>query len=68
MTEERKINCAALRTCHEIERLLRRHIEALMDMACDDLEASEAITNAIGHAELALQDMRAAEKRALGRS
>lgn len=52
--QTRRINCPALRTLHALERMLRRHIDDLMQVDCEDAEAAEAIVFAIEAAEKAL--------------
>jgi hypothetical protein len=56
--ETRQINCPALRTLHTLERTLRRHIDELMQIGCEDAEAAEAIVFAIEAAEKALEKTR----------
>lgn len=53
--QPRTLNCAALRTLHALERTLRRHIDELMQIGCEDAEAAEAIVFAIEAAEKALE-------------
>ncbi len=52
--QTRQINCPALRTLHALEWTLRRHIDDLMQVDCEDAEAAEAIVFAIEAAEKAL--------------
>jgi uncharacterized protein YdeI (YjbR/CyaY-like superfamily) len=63
--EPRKINCTALRTLHALERTLRRQIDDLMAIECEDLEATETIVFAIESAERALEKARDARRRVL---
>jgi hypothetical protein len=63
--ETRRINCPALRTLHALERTLRRHIDELMQVGCEDAEAAEAIVFAIEAAERALEKARDARRRVL---
>ncbi|GIX04611.1 MAG: hypothetical protein KatS3mg114_0480 [Planctomycetaceae bacterium] len=63
--ETRRINGPALRTLHALERTLRRHIDALMKIGCEDAEAAEAIVFAIEAAEQALEKARDARRRIL---
>lgn len=67
MTSERnktrRINCAALRTLHDLERTLRRHIDELMKVGCEDAEAAEAIVFAIEANEKALDNACAVRRR-----
>lgn len=51
----RRINCTALRTLHALERMLRGHINDLIQVECEDADAAEAIVFAIESAERALQ-------------
>ena len=53
--QPRRINCRALRTLHALELTLRRHIDELMKVDCEDADAAEAIVFAIESAESALQ-------------
>lgn len=59
----KRINCAALRTLHDLERTLRRHIDELMNVECEDAEAAEAIVFAVEAAEKALDNARAVRRR-----
>jgi len=63
--ETRKINCTALRTLHALERTLRRQIDDLMAIECEDLEAAEALVFAIEAAERGLEKARDARRRIL---
>lgn len=56
--QTRRINCQALRTLHALELTLRRHIDDLMKVDCEDAEAAEAIVFAIEAAEQALEKTR----------
>ena len=53
----RRINCSALRTLHSLERTLRRHINDLMNVDCEDDEAAEAVIFAIQAAEKAINNV-----------
>lgn len=66
-TETRTINTSALRTLLDLQRLLRRHINDLHAIECEDMEAADALVFAIESAERALDKARAARKTALGR-
>lgn len=59
----RRINCEALRTLHSLERTLRRHIDDLMQVDCEDAEAAEAIVFAIEAAEKALNNVGVTRRR-----
>jgi len=61
----RRINCAALRTLHDLERTLSRQINELMQVGCEDMHAAEAIVFAIESAEKALDNARAVRRRVL---
>jgi len=61
----RRINCAALRTLHDLELAVRRHIDHLMRVGCEDADAAEAIVFAIESAEKALDNARAVRRRVL---
>jgi uncharacterized protein YdeI (YjbR/CyaY-like superfamily) len=63
--EPRKINCTALRTLHALERTLRRHIDELMALECEDMEAADALVFATESAERALEKARDARRRIL---
>ena len=63
--ETRRINTAALRTLHDLDRTLRRHIDNLMKVGCEDAEAAEAIVFAIEAAEKALENAGAVRRRIL---
>ena len=43
--QTRRINCPALRTLHALERTLRRHIDDLMRVDCEDAEAKDSPVN-----------------------
>ena len=60
--ETRSINAAALRTLHALDRTLRRHIDELMKVDCEDIEAAEAVVFAIEEAEKALANALAARR------
>lgn len=61
---------SALRTLHALERTLRRHIDELMKVGCEDADAAEAIVFAIESAEKALTNVSVVRRRVLdaGRS
>ena len=61
----RRINCVALRTLHDLERTLSRHIDALMQVGCEDADAAEAIVFAIESAEKAMDNASAVRRRVL---
>uniref|UniRef100_A0A7C4LNQ6 Uncharacterized protein n=1 Tax=Schlesneria paludicola TaxID=360056 RepID=A0A7C4LNQ6_9PLAN len=63
--QPRALNCSALRTLHALERTLRRQIDDLMALECEDAEAAEAIVFAIEAAERALEKARDARRRIL---
>jgi hypothetical protein len=63
--EPRQINCSALRTLHALERTLRRHIDDLMALECEDMEAADALVFAIESTERALEQARDARRRIL---
>jgi hypothetical protein len=56
--QPRALNCAALRTLHALQGTLRRQINDLMAIECEDMEAAEAIVFAIEAAEQALEKTR----------
>ena len=58
----RRINCAALRTLHDLERTMQRHIAELHAVDCEDLEAADALVFAIEAAEKALDHARVARR------
>ena len=53
-----RFKCAALRTLHDLERTLRRHIAELHAVDCEDLEAADALVFAIEATEKALDHAR----------
>lgn len=59
----RRINGPALRTLHSLERTLRRHIDDLMKVDCEDAEAAEAVVFAIEAAEKALNNVGVTRRR-----
>jgi len=59
----RRLNAPALRTLHALDRTLRRHIDDLMKVGCEDAEAAEAIVFAIEAAEKALDNAGAVRRR-----
>jgi len=61
--ETRRINAAALRTLHALDRTLRRHIDNLMKVDCEDAEAAEAIVFAVEAAEKALDNAATVRRR-----
>ncbi len=61
--ETRRLNTAALRTLQDLDRTLRRHIDNLMKVGCEDAEAAEAIVFAIEAAENALDNAGAVRRR-----
>lgn len=61
--QPRTLNCAASRTLHALERTLRRHIEELMKVGCEDADAAEAIVFAIEAAEQALEKARVTRRK-----
>ena len=65
--QPRPLNCAALRTLHDLQLKLRRHINDLMAIDCEDQLAADAITVAVEAAKKALENARTARQTALGR-
>jgi hypothetical protein len=63
--QPRALNCSALRTLHALERTLRRQIDDLMAIECEDMEATETIVFAIESAERGLEKARDARRRIL---
>jgi hypothetical protein len=63
--ETRRINCGALRTLHALELTVRRHINELMALGCEDAEAAEAIVFAIEAAEKALDTTRVTRRKVM---
>jgi hypothetical protein len=61
----RPLNCAAIRTLHELQMKLRRQINDLMAIECEDMEAADALVFAIESAERALHKARDARRRIL---
>ena len=59
----RRINCEAMRTIHSLEQALRRHIDDLMKVDCEDAEAAEAVVFAIEAAEKTLDNAFATKSR-----
>jgi hypothetical protein len=51
-----------LRTLHALERTLRRHLDELHKIDCEDLEAAEAIVFAIETAQNSLDHMQAVRR------
>lgn len=41
------LNCSAIKTLNELERTLRRQIDQLMAIDCQDAEAAEEIIHAV---------------------
>lgn len=54
----RTLNTAAIRTLQTLQRTLRRQIDALMEIGCEDPEAAETIVFAIENAERSLERAR----------
>lgn len=65
--QPRALNCAAIRTLHELQMKLRRQINDLMAIECEDALAADAITVAVESAKKALEHARTARQTALGR-
>ena len=63
--QPRALNCAAIRTLHELQRKLRRQINDLMAIECEDAEAADALVFAIESAERALDKARETRRRIL---
>jgi hypothetical protein len=63
--ETRRISGGALRTLHALELTLRRHINELMALGCEDADAAEAIVLAIEAAEKALDTTRVTRRRVM---
>lgn len=63
--QPRTLNCAALRMLHELQLKLRRQINDLMTIECEDPEAADALVFAIEAAERALDKARDARRRLL---
>lgn len=63
--QPRPLNCAAIRTLHELQMKLRRQINDLMAIECEDAEAADALVFAIESAERALDKARDARRRIL---
>jgi len=61
----RELNCAALRTLHALQLKLRRQINDLMAIDCEDPEAAEALDFAIQSAKHALETARLTRSRLL---
>ena len=61
--QPRTVKCAALRTLHALERTLRRHIDELMKVGCEDADAAEAVAFAIKAAEQALEKARVTRRK-----
>jgi hypothetical protein len=51
-----------LRTLHALERTLRRHLDELRQIDCEDVEAAEAIVFAIEAAQNSLDHTQAARR------
>lgn len=66
--QSRPLNCAAMRTLHELQLKLRRQINDLMTIECEDIEAADALVFAIESAQAALKRAREARLRILRRS
>lgn len=62
----RPFDTAALRTLGVLERTLRRHIDELMKLDCEDVEAGEAIVFTIEAAERALANTDVVRRRING--
>ena len=65
-SQPRRFNTAALRTLGALERTLRRHIDELINLDCEDAEAGEAIVFAIEAAEKALANTGGVRRRING--
>jgi len=65
--EPSTLNCAALRTLHALQLKLRKQINDLMAIECEDVEAADALVFAIESAERALEKARDARRRILRR-
>ena len=63
--EPRRINSPALRTLHALERTLRRQIDDLRAIGCEDMEAADALVFAIESAERALEKARDTKRKVL---
>lgn len=63
--QPRPLNCAAIRTLHALQMKLRRQINDLMAIECEDTEAAEALVFAIESAERALAKARESRRRIL---
>ena len=59
--QPRALNCAALRTLHTLQLKLRRQINDLMAVECEDAAAADALVFAIESAERALEKARSAD-------
>lgn len=59
----RRINCQGLRTLHALELTLRRHIDDLLKVDCEDIAAAEAIVFAMQGAERSLDHLREVRRR-----
>ena len=58
MQKARKIDAEALRTLSDLDRILRRHIQTLIDLPCESDTAAQTIALAIDAAETALAHLR----------
>ena len=63
--QPRDLNCATLRTLHALQMKLRKQINDLMAIECEDAEAADALVFAIESAERALDKARDARRRVL---
>ena len=63
--QPRALNCSALRTLHALQGTLRRQINDLMAVECEDAEAADALVFAIESADRALDKARDARRRIL---
>lgn len=61
----RTLNTAALRTVRVLEKQLRTQIDDLRAIACEDLEATDALVFAIESVERALDRARETQRRIL---
>ena len=53
----RRLNTSALRTLQSLERTLKRHLDELMQVDCEDAEAAEAVVFAIKATEISLKNV-----------
>ena len=63
--QPRTLNCAALRTLHVFQLTLRRQINDLMAIECEDPEAADPIKFAVASAKQALERARVARRKIL---